>query len=263
MTLLTLALVVGVLFATGTYLILQRRAIRLILGLGLLTHGVNLLLFSSGGLGRGLPPIILDKKAFAGDITPFVDPLPQALILTAIVISFAVTAFTVVLVNRRHTLAQSIGPDSSELPSIKAPDPFASAEHYGSGLDAVPDDYEYLEFSLADELRRRRQLAQEKVGKDAAATTAKGAVEGAALAGSETSAETRITSDETSQDGDLLSSEAFVSEGSADGSSGSERSGSERSASDASHQEGSAHDAPENGSDSSSKSGDDAKGEST
>lgn len=209
MTLLSLALVVGVLFATGTYLILHRRAIRLILGLGLLTHGVNLLLFSSGGLGRGLPPIILDKKAFDGDITPFVDPLPQALILTAIVISFAVTAFTVVLVNRRHTLAQSIGSDSLELPSKKAPDPFASMELYGSGLDAEPDDYEWLEFSLADELRRRRQLAQEKA--EAEANT-KGESGAAAGVSAELEAEADAFSDETSQDGDLLSSEAFVSE---------------------------------------------------
>ncbi|MEM7132610.1 MAG: NADH-quinone oxidoreductase subunit K [Chloroflexota bacterium] len=169
MTIITLAVVVGVLFATGTYLILQRRAIRLILGLALLTHGVNLLLFSSGGLGRGQPPII-DKDAFTPDgIGQFVDPLPQALILTAIVISFGVTAFTVVLVNRRNALAETIAPESSDLPSSKATDPFASVEHYVSGLDSEIDDiddYEWLEYALADEYRqqiaRRKQAAAEK-----------------------------------------------------------------------------------------------------
>ncbi|MCB0080524.1 MAG: Na+/H+ antiporter subunit C [Caldilineaceae bacterium] len=102
MNILMMALVVGVLFATGTYLILRRRPIRLILGLGLLSHGVNLLLFSLGGAERGLPPIVVDKAAFTGDISGFVDPLPQALILTAIVIGFGVQAFAIVLVKRAY-----------------------------------------------------------------------------------------------------------------------------------------------------------------
>lgn len=156
MSILTLAAVVGSLFASGTYLILQRRAIRLILGLSLLSHGVNLLLFSSGGLGSGLPPIILDKDNFDGITSIFVDPLPQALILTAIVINFGVTAFLVVLVNRRNTLSAAIDPVTDELPSQKATDPFASVEHFISGLAQDADDYEWLEYSMADELRRRR-----------------------------------------------------------------------------------------------------------
>lgn len=141
------ALVVGVLFATGTYMLLQRSAIRLILGLGLLTHGVNLLLFSTGGLLRGLPPIVENKEAFQGDISAFVDPLPQALILTAIVISFGVTAFIVVLINQRNAIMDSTG---ETLPN----DPFALEPEPNRPQPAPEDDYEYLEYTLVDEYRR-------------------------------------------------------------------------------------------------------------
>lgn len=141
------ALGVGILFATGTYMILQRRPIRLILGLGLLTHGVNLLIFSTSAVNRGAPPIIKDKAGFAGDVTPFVDPLPQALVLTAIVISFGITAFIVMLVNRRNTIMKE-----SSGAAASAIDPFAPLEHYVSGLDRHPDDYEWLGYALADNM---------------------------------------------------------------------------------------------------------------
>ena len=167
-----MALVVGVLFATGTYLILRRRPIRLILGLGLLSHGVNMLLFSLGGVERGLPPIVVDKAAFSGDISGFVDPLPQALILTAIVISFGVTAFTVVLVNRRHALAEAAVANVPIVESQKVIDPFAPLEHYTGGLDQNPDDYEWLEYSVSDALRRERQRIHEQTTVDAAAKAA-------------------------------------------------------------------------------------------
>lgn len=144
------AVVVGILFATGTYMLLQRSPIRLILGLGLLTHGVNLLLFSTGGLRRGLPPIIEDKATFQGDISAFVDPLPQALILTAIVISFGVTAFIVVLVNQRNALAEIHG---GPLPG----DPFALEPMEPIKERPPEDDYEYLEYPLLDDYRRQRQ----------------------------------------------------------------------------------------------------------
>ncbi|MBV7334708.1 NADH-quinone oxidoreductase subunit K [Chloroflexi bacterium TSY] len=150
MTTLTLAVVVGVLFATGTYLVLRRSPIKLILGLGLLSHAVNLLLFGTSGLRHAAPPI-LDKATFNGELVDVVDPLPQALILTAIVISFGVTAFTVVLVNRRHTLSKIVEPETNEVPSRQASDPFASMDHYLTGLDQDPDDYEWLEFTLADQ----------------------------------------------------------------------------------------------------------------
>src|SRR4051794_22713270 len=92
-----LAACAAALFAVGTYLVLQRKLSRTIIGLGLLTHGANLLLLGSGR--RGDPPII----GF-GDVSSFSDPLPQALALTAIVISFAVTTLLLALAYRSWML---------------------------------------------------------------------------------------------------------------------------------------------------------------
>lgn len=91
-----LAIVIGVLYATGLYLMMRRSIVKLIIGIGLLAHGVNLLVFTLGRINRDTPPII-DKKEeiLTGS---FADPLPQALILTAIVIGFGVLAFTLVLI---------------------------------------------------------------------------------------------------------------------------------------------------------------------
>lgn len=101
-----LAIVIGTLYAGGLYLMMRRNLIQLIIGLGLLSHGANLLIFTAGGLRRGGAPILAEgKKTFAA--TP-ADPLPQALILTAIVISFAVTAFALVLFLRTY---QTVGTD--------------------------------------------------------------------------------------------------------------------------------------------------------
>ena len=96
MTILLAACAAG-LFAIGTYLVLQRKLSRIIVGLGLLTHGANLLLIGSGR--RGDPPII----GFS-DVESFSDPLPQALALTAIVISFAVTTLLLALAYRSWML---------------------------------------------------------------------------------------------------------------------------------------------------------------
>jgi multicomponent Na+:H+ antiporter subunit C len=86
-----LALVVGVLFACGSWLLMQRRLSRIIIGIGLLGHGANLLLVTAGG-GPGRAPILED-----GIPVDVADPLPQALALTAIVITFGVTAFLLAL----------------------------------------------------------------------------------------------------------------------------------------------------------------------
>ncbi len=95
---LLLAILVGLLYAAGVYLILRRSAVKLLLGLVLLSHAVHLLIFTSAGLTRGAPPLIpVGLSAPDGLIA---DPLPQALILTAIVISFGVVAFALVLVLR-------------------------------------------------------------------------------------------------------------------------------------------------------------------
>jgi multicomponent Na+:H+ antiporter subunit C len=94
-----LALLVGVLFATGTYLLLQRTLTRIIMGLALLGHGANLLLLLAGGRA-GFPPLIGD----GGVPAPVADPLPQALALTAIVISFGVLSFLLTLAYRSWVL---------------------------------------------------------------------------------------------------------------------------------------------------------------
>lgn len=91
-----MSITVGVLFMVGTYLILTKSLLRVILGVILLSHGAHLLLLTMAGLKRGAPPLL-------GEVAPFyADPLPQALILTAIVISFGVTAFLLVLAYRTY-----------------------------------------------------------------------------------------------------------------------------------------------------------------
>jgi multicomponent Na+:H+ antiporter subunit C len=147
MTGILIALLVGVLFATGTYLLLRRHPIRLILGLSLLSYGINVLLFSSSHLRQGQPPIIADKATYAGEISQFVDPLPQALILTAIVISFGVTAFMIVLVNRRNILVAQHQEEVSGT-FLAEGDPFSAAGYEATGLATDPDDYEWLEDTL-------------------------------------------------------------------------------------------------------------------
>ncbi|MEE9367569.1 MAG: Na+/H+ antiporter subunit C [Pontiella sp.] len=90
-----LAIVVGTLYASGIYLMMRRNLVQLIIGLGLLSHGANLLIFIAGGLRSNRAPILAEgEKGFS---TVMADPLPQALILTSIVISFALTAFALVL----------------------------------------------------------------------------------------------------------------------------------------------------------------------
>lgn len=93
-----LAFTAAVLFGLGTWLLLQRRLTRIVVGLGLIGHGTNILLLTSGG-GGGLPPVI-----GKGDKEDFADPLPQALALTAIVITFGVTAFLLAMAYRSWQL---------------------------------------------------------------------------------------------------------------------------------------------------------------
>ena len=92
-----LAGVAAALFGVGTYLVLQRKLSRIIIGLGLLTHGANVLLITAGR--RGAPPII-----GRGEAAHFADPLPQDLALTAIVITFGVTTLLLALAYRSWLL---------------------------------------------------------------------------------------------------------------------------------------------------------------
>jgi multicomponent K+:H+ antiporter subunit C len=87
------ALIVAVLVGCGTYLVLRARTFSVVLGLSLLSYAVNLFLFFSGRLMTGAPPLATNPGVTA-------DPLPQALVLTAIVIGFGMTAFVVILALR-------------------------------------------------------------------------------------------------------------------------------------------------------------------
>lgn len=88
---LSLALAVGVVFASAVYALLRRNFLRMVIGFMLITNAVNLLIFTVGRLTRGHPPIVPHHEKVLEEAA---NPLPQALILTAIVISFGITAFT-------------------------------------------------------------------------------------------------------------------------------------------------------------------------
>ncbi len=103
---LVFAIVSGVLYATGFYLMLRRRLAQLIIGLGLVSNGTNLLIFTAGSLTRSRPPVVPEGELLL--VQPYADPMPQSLILTAIVIGFGVLAFSLVLAHRVH---QSLGTD--------------------------------------------------------------------------------------------------------------------------------------------------------
>lgn len=100
-----LALAAGVLYTAGIYLMLRRRLAQLIIGLGLLSNGTNILIFTAGGLTRSQPPLV----PVTGEplVPPYADPVPQALVLTAIVIGFGLLAFSLVLAHRVHSMVGS------------------------------------------------------------------------------------------------------------------------------------------------------------
>ncbi len=102
---LYMSLAIGVLFTIGVYLILSKSLLRIILGISLLTHGVHLLLLTMSRLKTGAAPLLSQKAE------EYVDPLPQALILTSIVISFGVTSFLLVLAYKAY---QRLGTDDMD-----------------------------------------------------------------------------------------------------------------------------------------------------
>jgi multicomponent Na+:H+ antiporter subunit C len=107
---MSLALSIGLLAAAGVFLVLQRGMIRIILGFVLLTHAVNLLIIAAGGVARREAPFI------GGDISIAADPLPQAFVLTAIVIAFAITVVlaTLAVVGQRDDDTEPDSADSIE-----------------------------------------------------------------------------------------------------------------------------------------------------
>lgn len=92
---IVLALGIGVLTASGVWLILRPRTFQVIVGLSLLSYAVNFFIYAMGRLQVDAPPIV--DKAKSADLLQYSDPLPQALVLTAIVISFAMTALLLVV----------------------------------------------------------------------------------------------------------------------------------------------------------------------
>lgn len=100
-----MSILVGLFFMIGTYLILSKSLLRIILGTSVISHGVHLLILTMGGLKTGAPPLIGEK------LTTYTDSLPQALILTAIVINFAVTALFLVLSYRSY---KTLGTDDMD-----------------------------------------------------------------------------------------------------------------------------------------------------
>lgn len=111
---LLIASAIAVLTAAGVYLVLRGRTFPVVLGLAFLSYAINLFLFAMGRLVIDQPPIY-DKAA-----TAYTDPLPQALVLTAIVIAFGMTAFVVVLALRTYLETgtdQVDGLDDGETPS--------------------------------------------------------------------------------------------------------------------------------------------------
>jgi multicomponent Na+:H+ antiporter subunit C len=110
-----LAFLVGGLYAAGLYLMLGRSIGKLIVGLVLISQAANLLIFTAGRLTRARPPILQENALQAQ--AAFADPIPQALILTAIVIGFGVLAFALVLVHRTF---QTVG--TYDIDDMKATD---------------------------------------------------------------------------------------------------------------------------------------------
>ena len=110
-----MAITTGFLYAGGLYMMMRRSIVKLIIGLALLSHAANLLIFLMGKLIKGRPALI--AEGFSKVAETVADPVPQALILTAIVIGFAVQAFAVILIRRVHQVVET--DDLDELQSTE------------------------------------------------------------------------------------------------------------------------------------------------
>jgi multicomponent Na+:H+ antiporter subunit C len=108
-----LAIVVGCFVATGIYLLLSRSVVKMLIGMVVLGNGINLLIFTAGRLSRGAAPIVPAGLDHA--VGPIANPLPQALILTAIVIGFAIFSFLLVLAYRAYKVLDADDTDTMRL----------------------------------------------------------------------------------------------------------------------------------------------------
>lgn len=100
-----LVMIIGLLYAAGIYMILRRSLVKLIIGLVLMGNGANLLIFVLGKIVKGSPPLIDASESILEGI--YADPVPQALILTAIVLSFGLQSFSIILVKRAYQVVKT------------------------------------------------------------------------------------------------------------------------------------------------------------
>jgi len=124
-----LSVLVGVLVATSVYLMLSRHLIRFLFGLVILGNAANLVIFTAGRLTPNIPPLIADGMDAPASV--IANPLPQALVLTAIVISFGLLAFALVLAFRAYRALGTL--DSDAMRVAEPVEPSASGEHKSSG----------------------------------------------------------------------------------------------------------------------------------
>lgn len=103
---LMLSISVGLLFAAGAYMLMRRSLVKLVVGLVLMGQAANMLIFIASGPLRGRPPLV--ESGADAPPAPFTDPLASALVLTAIVISFGIASYTIVLIKRAF---QDVGTD--------------------------------------------------------------------------------------------------------------------------------------------------------
>lgn len=139
---LAMASAIGILTAAGIYLLLRARSFDVILGLTLLSYATNLLIFAGGRLVAGKPPVLRDGVATT--LANYTDPLPQALVLTAIVIAFAMTAVSIVVAIRSR------------------------ADNHSDHVDGTRAEREFLlaEQRRHEEAREEARLAAQAAGDD-------------------------------------------------------------------------------------------------
>jgi multicomponent K+:H+ antiporter subunit C len=110
-----LAVAIGVLTGSGVWLLLRPRTYQVLLGLSLLSYAVNLFIFAAGGVRSSAAPLL--RPGLPPDLAHYTDPVPQALVLTAIVITFAMTALLLVVLLASRGLAGTDHVDGREPPS--------------------------------------------------------------------------------------------------------------------------------------------------
>lgn len=126
---IVLSIAIGVLAGSGVWLLLRPRTLQVLFGLALLSYAVNLFIFSMGGLTAGKAPIVQDGVATT--LAVVADPVPQALVLTAIVIGFATTALFLVLLLAARGLSGTDHVDGAEPPAQHATDGTTTADDAG------------------------------------------------------------------------------------------------------------------------------------